>query len=251
MQDVGMDYHTLTDETRALDGITFTVSEGEFVSIIGPSGCGKSTILSLIAGLLKPTRGSVELLGEEVTSPSPQVGYMFQSDHLFPWRNVRRNILLGLEVQKHLNRETAARVDALIKSYGLEAFSHYNPNHLSGGMRQRAALIRTLATDPMLLLLDEPFSALDSQTRLAVSADMSRIIRGEKKTAVLITHDIAEAIAMADRVIVLTQRPATIKAQYDIELTCCPSQSPIDRRQSPEFKVYFDKLWKELDVHVD
>nr|WP_122013166.1 ABC transporter ATP-binding protein [Maliibacterium massiliense] len=248
-EDVGMDYYTLHDETPALENITFSVHEGEFIAIIGPSGCGKSTILSLAAGLLKPTRGTITLLGDTVCGPRPDVGYMLQSDYLFPWRTVRNNILLGLDIQHKRTAEAEQHVNHLIKMYGLEGFADYYPKQLSGGMRQRAALIRTLATQPRLLLLDESFSALDSQTRLAVSDDIARIIREEKKTAVLVTHDISEAVAMADRVVVLSRRPSVVKGDYNIRLSS-GGTSPIARRKAPEFKEYFDTIWKELDVHV-
>ncbi len=235
-------YHTPGGETEALRDINFSVAEKEFVSIIGPSGCGKSTILSIIAGLEKPSGGQVTILsGNNKTD----IGYMLQQDHLFPWLTVRQNALLGLDIRKEKTKETEKRVDVLLKQYGLENFKNRSPIELSGGMRQRAALIRTLAIDPSVLLLDEPFSALDYQTRLTVSDDIYRIIKKENKTAILVTHDISEAISLSDRVIVLTNRPATVKKIYDINLSA--SASPIARRKAPEFSTYFQLLWEELN----
>ncbi len=233
-------YHTPSGETEALRDINFSVDQREFVSIIGPSGCGKSTILSIIADLEKPSGGEVI-----INSEGNKQGYMLQQDHLFPWLTVKQNALLGLDIRKEKTKEKEAHVDALLKRYELDAFKNSYPQHLSGGMRQRAALIRTLAIDPSVLLLDEPFSALDYQTRLAVSDDIHRIIKGEGKTAILVTHDISEAISMSDRVIVLTKRPATVKKIYDITLSA--KGSPIARRKAPEFPKYFQALWEELN----
>jgi NitT/TauT family transport system ATP-binding protein len=248
-QNISMIYHTLSGETHAVDRVSFDVHDGEFVSIVGPSGCGKSTLLSMAAGLLKPSDGSVKVLGREVECPTSDVGYMLQKDHLFGWRTIRQNVLLGLEVQKKLTPENIDKAERLLDTYGLAEFADHYPHQLSGGMRQRVALIRTLAINPSILLLDEAFSALDYQTRLAVSDEISGIIRNEKKTAVLVTHDISEAISMADRVVVLSKRPARLKEIYDIRLTAS-SESPIERRKAPEFKEYFNQIWKELDVHV-
>lgn len=188
-------YHTLDGETKALDSISFDIERGEIVAIVGPSGCGKSTILSIIAGLEKPSSGDVLIHGEKITDTNKTMGYMFQSDHLFPWRTIMENVLIGLEIQKKINQESLQRVSRLLETYGLRDFKNHYPNQLSGGMRQRVALIRTLAIEPELLLLDEPFSALDYQSRLAVSDDISDILKKEKKTAIMVTHDIAEAIS--------------------------------------------------------
>lgn len=235
-------YHTPSGETEALRDINFSVSEKEFVSIIGPSGCGKSTVLSIIAGLEKPTDGQIKILsGNNKTD----IGYMLQQDHLFPWLTVRHNTLLGLDIRKERTKDAENKVDNLIKQYGLENFKNSFPNELSGGMRQRAALIRTLAIDPSVLLLDEPFSALDYQTRLAVSDDIYKIIKKEGKTAILVTHDISEAISVSDRVIVLTNRPAKVKNIFNINLSA--PDSPIARRKAPEFSKYFQLLWEELN----
>jgi len=249
LQNVSMFYHSQDGETHALENINFEVFDGEFIGIVGPSGCGKTTILSLIAGLMKPTAGKVLIEGKGVTGPSPKVGYMLQQDHLFEWRTISQNVMLGLEILKKDTLENKQRVEDLLETYGLGEFKHHYPKQLSGGMRQRVALIRTLAIDPKILLLDEPFSALDYQTRLAVSDEVATIIKKEKKTALLVTHDIAEAISMSDRVLVLSKRPAVIKKVYDIKLTW-EEHNPISRRQAPEFRAYFNEIWKELDVHV-
>ena len=241
LKDVSFNYHTLDGETEALKNISFDVYEGEFVGIIGPSGCGKSTLLSIISGLLKPSYGSVEVNGK--------IGYMLQKDHLFEWRNIWQNALLGLEIQKSLTEESKKYVEGLLVKYGLGEFKNHYPNQLSGGMRQRAALIRTLALKPDILLLDEAFSALDYQTRLAISDEVYKILKYEQKTAVIVTHDISEAISMCDRIVVLSNRPAYVKKIYDIVLTC-EDRSPIGCRKAPEFREYFNSIWKELDVHV-
>lgn len=249
LRNIGMKYQSLNGEINALENINFTVSNREFVSIVGPSGCGKSTLLSIISGLLTPTSGSVFLNGEKITGPSRKIGYMLQKDHLFAWRTILQNVLLGLEIQKAITPETKERAAQLLKTYGLYEFRNKYPNQLSGGMRQRAALIRTLMTDPEILLLDEAFSALDYQTRLGVTEDIYAIIKKENKTAILISHDIAEAISMANRVIILTKRPGTVKNIYQINLTC-PNRTPLISREAPEFRCYFQAIWRELDIHV-
>lgn len=249
LQNVSLKYYSLEGETHAIDNISFTVKEGEFIGIVGPSGCGKTTILSLIAGLIKPTKGQVLVDGKTVQGPSTNVGYMLQQDYLFEWRNIMQNVLLGLEVRDRVTDESKAKVAKLLDTYGLGDFKLHYPDQLSGGMRQRVALIRTLAIDPKILLLDEPFSALDYQTRLAMSDEVSAIIRKEGKTALLVTHDISEAISMSDRVLVLSERPATIKNIHEITLTS-EEGNPISRRQAPEFRQYFNNIWKELDIHV-
>lgn len=235
--DVKHIYHTVRDEVTATEHLTFTVEEGEFVAIIGPSGCGKSTLLSLAAGLLTPSEGEVFCRGS--------VGYMLQRDELFPWRTIEKNLLLPLEVKKQLTPETRERARALAQKYGLGEFLQSYPTQLSGGMRQRAALIRTLAFEPDVLLLDEPFSALDYQTRLNVTQDVSEIIRSEGKTALLITHDISEAISLADRVLVLTARPARIAYEHLLDFE---EVNPLRRRESKQFSGWFELLWKELNV---
>ncbi|MEL1133734.1 ABC transporter ATP-binding protein [Desulfitobacterium sp. THU1] len=249
LHNLGMKYQSLNGEISALENINFDVEEGEFVSIVGPSGCGKSTLLSIISGLISPTEGKVLVDGEVVKGTSPKMGYMLQKDHLFEWRTILQNIQLGLEIQKSLTLEAKARTEHLLKTYGLYDFRNKYPSQLSGGMRQRAALIRTLVTKPQILLLDEAFSALDYQTRLAVNEDIYTILKKENKTALIVTHDIAEAISMADRVVVLTKRPGTIKKVYPIDLKC-EKRSPLKSRDMPAFQTYFQAIWKELDVHV-
>lgn len=244
---VGFSYHSESGETTALSDITFSLKEGEFVSIVGPSGCGKSTLLSLISGLLVPESGQILLHGQDVRDFHTGIGYMLQKDHLFEWRTIWQNVLLGLEIQKRISRKTMEHTEEMLKDYGLLGFKQARPSQLSGGMRQRAALIRTLALDPDLLLLDEPFSALDYQTRLSVCDDIAGIIRKEKKTALLVTHDLAEAISMADRVIVLSARPAKIRQIVPITLDL-PERTPMKTRNAPEFKDYFNLIWKELNT---
>ena len=235
---VRLTYHTRQGEVTALKELTFSLGEGEFAAMIGPSGCGKSTILSLAAGLIKPSAGSVTLGGS--------IGYMLQRDELFPWRTIEKNLYLPLEVQRKNTPERRARAAELARTYGLADFLKSYPSQLSGGMRQRAALIRTLVMEPDILLLDEPFSALDYQTRLRVSDDIGQIIRREKKTAILVTHDLSEAVSLADRVIILSPRPATIRQTlpliFDLE-----NDTPLNRRAAPEFKTYFNLIWKELN----
>lgn len=236
-------YHTLSGETKALSDLSFSVRQGEFLAIVGPSGCGKSTILSLIAGLLQPEDGGITFYGKN--GKKPGIGYMLQHDHLFEWRSVWKNVTLGLEIQHKLTEENKRRVEKMLEDYGLSGFSQKKPGELSGGMKQRAALIRTMALEPDILLLDEPFSALDYQTRLTVSADIARIIRAAKKTVILITHDLSEAVSLADRVLVLTGRPAQIKAEFDIHLTL-PDDSLLAARKAPEYAAYFNQIWEEL-----
>lgn len=239
-------YHTLQGETPALHDLHFHVNEGEFVSIVGPSGCGKSTLLSLLCGLLKPESGTVLFQGEPVSEDNRhRIGYMLQHDHLFEWRSVKKNILLGLEIQKKISEETLTEADHLLKIYGLYPFRDARPSQLSGGMRQRAALIRTLLLRPDLLLLDEPFSALDYQTRLKAGDDIGSIIRKSKKTAVLVTHDLSEAVSLGDRVIVLSPLPASIKNIIPIEFP--KGLSPLERRNTGEFQIYFNQIWKEMN----
>ena len=237
-ENVSMHYHSQQGETIALKDINFSVSEGEFVTIIGPSGCGKTTLLSLAAGLLKPTKGKIYNAGVSF-------GYMLQKDELFPWRTIEKNIFLPLEIHKTNTPENRERAVNLAEKYGLKQFLKNYPNSLSGGMRQRAALIRTLAVNPDCLLLDEPFSALDYQTRLTVCDDVYKIIRNEKKTALLITHDISEAISVADRIFVLSQRPASVIAEHKLNFL---ETEPLKRRENKEFSKWFELLWKELNT---
>lgn len=240
---VNLTYQTMEGETNALKDISLTINEGEFVAIVGPSGCGKTTILSLISGLMKPTDGKILIGGTPVTGTSCEVGYMLQRDQLFEWRTIEGNVMLGLEIQKRKTQENKSYAMDMIKKYGLEEFTKHLPNQLSGGMRQRVALIRTLAFRPKILLLDEPFSALDYQTRLNVCDDVYKIIRTEQKTAILVTHDISEAVSLADRVVVLSARPATIKNIYKIDID---KPTPLARREDKKFAGWFDVIWKDL-----
>lgn len=234
-------FYTDEGELQVLEDVNLTLKKGEILAILGPSGSGKSTILNILTKLLKPTKGDVMINGK--------IGYMFQHDQLLEWRHIMDNVLIGLEIQKKLTPENRDKVEQLLKSYGLWEFRNRYPKELSGGMRQRAALIRTLATNPDILLLDEPFSALDYQTRLMVSDDIYQIIRNEHKEAILVTHDIAEAISMSDVISVLSSRPATIKKKIDIKLTGVGERTPLSSRKAVEFREYFDLLWKELETN--
>ena len=216
MQHITYSYHTTEGETKALEDVSFSVSEGEFIAIVGPSGCGKSTLLSIICGILKPEKGVIKMNGKNLKQSTTNIGYMLQHDHLFEWRTVYHNVLLGLEVQHMLSAKTRKKALELLEQYGLQQFKNSRPSQLSGGMRQRVALIRTLVLEPELLLLDEPFSALDYQTRLTVGNDIGQILKHEHKTAILVTHDLSEAVSLADRVLILTPRPATISKIVDI-----------------------------------
>lgn len=245
LKNIGYSYHSLHGETKALGNISFGVKEGEFVAIVGPSGCGKSTLLSIIAGLLTPEQGTILVNNPDGSLHYPRIGYMLQRDHLFEWRTVYRNVTLGLELHHQLTPKRLELVDRLLAEYGLDGFRDKRPSELSGGMKQRAALIRTLALEPQLLLLDEPFSALDYQTRLFVSADICRLIRRAGKTMVIITHDLSEAISLADRVIVLSGRPSVVQNELPVSLTLADS-SPLAARNAPEFQQLFNQLWEDM-----
>ena len=245
VKDLSYSYHSMDGETKALSNISFSVSAGEFLAVVGPSGCGKSTLLSLICGLLKASEGSVLIDEKPMETGDSKIGYMLQKDHLFEWRTIFSNACLGLEIQRNLDEEGRERVRRLLETYGLEDFADARPSELSGGMRQRAALIRTLALEPDILLLDEPFSALDYQTRLAVCDDISTIIREQKKTAILVTHDLSEAVSVADRILILTKRPGRVKDTITIRFPD-NAGSPLLRRNCPEFSSYFNDVWKVL-----
>lgn len=232
-------FYNKDGEIQVLNNINFSLNEGEILTLLGPSGSGKSTILNILTELLKPTSGKVNITGN--------IGYMFQKDHLLEWRTIMDNILIGLEIQKKKTPEAISRIERLLKTYGLWDFRNMYPKELSGGMRQRVALIRTLAVNPDILLLDEPFSALDYQTRILVSDDVYKIIRNEGKSAILVTHDISEAISMSDKIAVLSKRPATIKNIYTIDLKISGERTPIISRSAENFKDYFNILWKEID----
>ena len=244
LKNVELIYHSPQSETHALEKLSFEVENGEFVSIVGPSGCGKTTLLSLIAGILKPTGGQIVFSGQHDTTTS-QTGYMFQRDNLFEWLSIWKNVTLGLGFKNRNTKENKDYSIALLDKYGLGNFKNHYPSQLSGGMRQRVALIRTLAVRPKLLLLDEPFSALDYQTRLAVQDDVHSIIKNEKKTAILVTHDIGEAIALSSKIIVLTSRPGSVKKIINIDFD--PYLTPFERRKDIKFNQYFNQIWGELD----
>ena len=240
VQNICKTYQAKNGEVKALENINFSVEKGEYISIIGPSGCGKSTLLSIIAGLEPKTDGEIYIEGK--------VGYMLQKDYLLEWRTIYKNVLLGLEIQKELTEENKMYAINLLKKYGLYEFKDKYPTQLSGGMRQRVALIRTLAIRPNILLLDEAFSALDYQTRLMVTEDIYKILKQENITAVMVTHDISEAISMSDRVIVLSQRPATVKSIYEIDFEM-ENRTPLNCRENPKFSRYFNLMWRELEKY--
>ena len=249
MQNVHLTYHTPKNETLAVQDLSFECYDGELLGIVGPSGCGKTTILSLLSGILTPTRGEVLIDGQKANARSGLTGYMLQKDELMPWRTILSNVTLGLEIKKQKTPQKVEFAKELLKKYNLYDFKDFYPNQLSGGMKQRVALIRTLVLEPQMMLLDEPFSALDFQTRLNVVEDVYTILKSERKSAVFVTHDINEAISLCDRVIVLTQRPSRIKAIIDIsplnELT------PLKRRESPSFGSYFYLICRNLQSHSE
>ena len=244
VENIRLSYQTAAGETHAIKNVSFSVNEGEFIGIVGPSGCGKSTLLSCIAGLTYPTGGKVLLNGRQVEEVSENIGYMLQTDNLLPWRSVWHNVLLGLEIQKKLDEKSKAYARDLLQKYDLWDFRNSYPAALSGGMRQRVSLIRTLAVRPGLLLLDEAFSALDYRTRINVSRDVYRILRRENKTMIMVTHDIPEAVSMSDRVIVLSARPAVVAAVTECDFG--PDRDPVAVRTNPLFQRYFDSVWKEI-----
>ncbi len=237
-------YQTKENEVNALDGVDFVVENESFTSLVGPSGCGKTTILSLTAGLLSPSSGEILLDNKPIEKHDNRIGYMFQRDHLFEWRTIWQNIILGLELQKmKKDAKKLEMAEELLKKYDLYGFKNKKPRQLSGGMRQRVALIRTLVLEPALLLLDEPFSALDFQTRLKVCDDVYDIIKSEQKTALLVTHDISEALSMSDKVIILTKRPATVKTEIKLNF---PQATPLEKREDKDFGNYFEMIWRNL-----
>ena len=238
LTNINKTFYTLNEETKVLKDINIEVNKGQIVALVGPSGCGKSTLLNLISGLIKPDSGQIIINGK--------IGYMFQKDNLLEWRNVYKNITIGPEI-KHL-KEDEKEIDDILKKYGLYNFKHYYPKELSGGMKQRVALIRTLILKPDILLLDEPFSSLDYQSKIIVQEDIYKIIKQEKKTTILVTHDITEAIAMADVVYILSSRPSTIKKKFEIDLNLNDEEkTPLKARESSKFQEYFSMIWNELD----
>jgi NitT/TauT family transport system ATP-binding protein len=247
IQDIHHTYFTNASATTALSDITIHVEEGEFVSFLGPSGCGKTTLLSIIAGLIKPTHGNVLLEGKPILTSENQIGYMLQQDYLFPWKTIEENILLGLKLSKQLNEKTKSQALSLLKQIGLTGIEKQLPKQLSGGMRQRVALIRTLATEPKLLMLDEPFSALDYQTKLKLEDLVSNTLEAFGKTAILVTHDIGEAIAMSDRVVLFSPSPGQVHRVFSMpdELRDLP---PFEARNHEAFSSIFQMIWKELEL---
>ena len=245
LKNISKKYQAKQGEVLALQNINLKVKKGEFISIIGPSGCGKSTLLSIISGLEEKSTGEIYLEGKKVEKLSDQIGYMLQKDCLLEWRTIFSNAIFGLEIKGKVSKESKEYIDELLKKYNLYEFKDKYPSELSGGMRQRAALIRTLATNPKILLLDEAFSALDYQTRIMVTNDIYSILRKENITTIIVTHDISEAISMSDRVVVLTKRPGTVKDIHKIDFEI-EDRNPINCRESPKFSKYFNTLWKEL-----
>lgn len=236
-------YQDTKDEIKAIDDFSFKVEKGKFISIVGPSGCGKSTLLSILAKLEDKSSGEITFNKDNIV-----LGYMLQKDSLFPWLTILDNCLLGLEIKGIKTEDNISYVNHLLDSYGLTEFKDKYPSSLSGGMRQRVALIRTLAIHPDILLLDEPFSALDAMTRVALADDLYKMIKKEGKTVLMVTHDIAEAVSLSDIVIVLTKRPAKIKTIYEIEFE--DRKTPFENRSKKEFNIYYEKIWRDLDVHI-
>lgn len=245
LQNICMKYHTLNEETLAIEDLSLNVHDKEFLTIVGPSGCGKSTVLSIISGLLPFSGGEVKFNTQNTEKNAAPVGYMLQRDYLFEWRTIKQNVILGLEIKKTLNDESRAYAVELLKKYGLGEFMDYYPNQLSGGMRQKAALIRTLAVKPKILLLDEPFSALDYQTRINISEEVRNIIISEKKTAILVSHDISEAVSLSDRVVVFSQRPCKVKKILKIDFGS-NAFTVHEKHKHEKFNEYFDIIWGEL-----
>lgn len=244
LKNVSYFYQTKENEVKALDNVSFNLKEKDFTSLVGPSGCGKTTILSLIAGLLSPSSGKILLDDKPISKNDSRIGYMFQRDHLFEWRTIWQNIILGLEIQKKSKDEKKLNfAQELLKKYDLYNFINKKPRQLSGGMRQRVSLIRTLVLEPEILLLDEPCSALDFQTRLKVCDDVYEIIKSEKQTALLVTHDISEAISMSNKIIILSKRPASVKEEILLNLS---GSTPLHKREDKEFGNYFEMIWRNL-----
>ncbi|MEG1075287.1 MAG: ABC transporter ATP-binding protein [Ruthenibacterium sp.] len=247
VENAGLKYQAQNGETTAFSNISFVVEKGEILSIVGPSGCGKSTLLSVIAGLLPNATGRILIKGDVIRGSSEHIGYMLQRDNLLEWRSIFSNVLFGLEMRHKKTPETVARANELLTTYGLSDFKEKYPRQLSGGMRQRVSLIRTLAAGSDILLLDEAFSALDYQTRLAVTEDVYAILKSEGITTLMVTHDIPESISMGDRVLILSRRPAQVKEIYPI--TFSGNRTPLSCRADARFSQYFDHIWKELDAH--
>lgn len=250
LQDITHTYVSKSEANIAIKDITLSVYKGEFISIVGPSGCGKSTILSCIAGLIIPTNGDVVINGKKIKGPSPKVGYMLQSDYLFEWQTIKDNALIGLKVMGKLNKENEKYANYLLNEMGLSDYKEHYPSQLSGGMRQRAALVRTLVTNPDILLLDEPFSALDYQTRLKLEDLVFETLKKHEKTAILVTHDIGESIAMSDKIIILDHNPGRVKEVIPIP-EAIRNTLPFHAREVEGYHELFHKIWRELDNHED
>ncbi|MTH54457.1 ATP-binding cassette domain-containing protein [Bacillus mangrovi] len=246
IQHVSHSYFTKDTIATALEGISLTVEEGEFISFLGPSGCGKTTLLTIVAGLLKPTEGTVTIKDEPISEMRKKIGYMLQQDFLFPWKTIKGNVLTGLKTQDKLNPHSEKSTLSLLEEMGLAGVENKYPRQLSGGMRQRAALVRTLSTDPELMLLDEPFSALDYQTKLKLEDLVHKILQDYNKTALLVTHDIGEAIAMSDRIFLLSPNPGKIAKMFLIPREI-RELSPFNARQHALYTELFQAIWKELD----
>ncbi|MFA6866234.1 MAG: ABC transporter ATP-binding protein [Clostridia bacterium] len=246
VKNLNFEYQSKEGITKAISDLSFSISKGEFVGIVGPSGCGKTTLLNLFANIISPTSGEITLYDKPISSEKEKIALMPQRDQLFEWRNIEKNIMLGLEINKKKNtKENRLFGLSLLQKYGLEGFTKKHPSELSGGMRQRVALIRTLVTQPDILLLDEPFSALDFQTRLNVCNDVYSIIKEEKKTAILVSHDINESISLCDKIVILSSRPAQLKAIINIEID--KKLTPLKRRENELFPRYFEKIWKIIE----
>lgn len=241
INNITKNYHTKEGEIEALKNLNFDITNGEIISLVGPSGCGKSTILSIISGLDKEYNGKIK------STKKLKIAYMLQSDALLPWLTIYENAILGLKIQHNLTKENLEYVDYLINLYNLNDFKDNYPKSLSGGMKQRVALIRTLALKPDLLLLDEPFCALDQQSRLLISDDVYKIVKKENKSVILVTHNIEEAITFSDKVIVLSKRPAKIKKIISINIL--NKNSIYERRKDKKYLDYFDEIWKDLDIN--
>lgn len=250
-QNVGMTFNEDSDEpVYAIGDVSFDLHRGEVIAIVGPSGCGKTTLFNIIAGLLEPTRGSIQVNGKPVTRATGHVGYMLQKDLLLPWRTVLDNVIIGLQIRNVARRDAEPIARELIAAYGLKGFEDRKPAALSGGMRQRVAFMRTLAFSPDVILLDEPFSALDSQTRLVLQSDMARVIRERNCSVVLVTHDVGEAINMADRIVVITNRPGRVKAVHKVGIAA-DQRHPLQIRQLPRFNALYETIWGELGIDLD
>ncbi|MFA1822014.1 ABC transporter ATP-binding protein [Virgibacillus oceani] len=240
-------YFSKNGYTKALDDVSFSIKEGEFIALLGPSGCGKSTILSIVAGIMNQTSGKVLLHDQPIRESEMAIGYMLQQDYLFPWKTIIENVLLGPKVSKTLGEDSREKASELLEEVGLSGVADDYPSSLSGGMRQRVALVRTLINDPKILLLDEPFSALDYQTKLKLEDLVAQLLKAYNKTTMLVTHDIGEAIAMSDKIFIMNANPGTIAKTFDVPIEL-RNETPFLVRRHPKFQVLFDKIWKELET---